>query len=668
MTDKEKNYYKKLRNISNFLLQNPEKNIFEIENIKKTDEYKNDLNLQIIIAAVENMPLILRGDFKTAISNLNQTISKANELGVWIVLPFCYNLLGTVYFHLAFFDKAYYSYNSIIHIEEEHNIHDMQSIAYNNIGVLFEHLGDAERAVEYFGKSLKLDMRSDLNDPAKLSSFIITAANYVIELCKKEDGKNAKLWLKRMEKHNFDTLNLIAVSAVYEAYTYYYIQIKDFEKSSFYYSKLKSTFESGLSTNEMYRALANYAKFCQLRNVPYEHYINKIQEYENNDTYEFSDHLSEINCVLNSYYTDIGNTEKIISSFRNYMRFSEINKTNNKDRQLKALDVIIDNLQIMKENAVMREENTWLNKLTGELEKANETLELVGKRLNIVTEIGRKITASLDLDEIIKVIYDFILEVISVDSFVIFIINEKKNELQSIKLIEEGVVFENISVPLSNKKSYAIQCYCTSSAITVSDVTKETNIQKIERGNGANKFNISSAMFIPITYDGKTIGVFSLQSKIKNFFNSEHETFLNSIGQYLAIAINNVKYSQKLKNEIESHKKTQTKLKKANKELKKLAVLDELTQIYNRREFYDEYLKFIELAIHSKLPLNVLMMDIDNFKKLNDTYGHLIGDKALVAVAGTIKKVITNKNSIIARFGGEEFIAVSVGEDEKEIR
>lgn len=139
------------------------------------------------------------------------------------------------------------------------------------------------------------------------------------------------------------------------------------------------------------------------------------------------------------------------------------------------------------------------------------------------------------------------------------------------------------------------------------------------------------------------------------------------IGQYIAIAINNVKHSLKLNNEIESHKETQRQLEEANRELKKLAVMDELTHIYNRREFYNAYLTLMQEAVKTKQPISVLMMDIDKFKTLNDTYGHLEGDKALVAVAQTICKVITKLHSVIARFGGEEFIAVSVGENEHEI-
>jgi diguanylate cyclase len=84
------------------------------------------------------------------------------------------------------------------------------------------------------------------------------------------------------------------------------------------------------------------------------------------------------------------------------------------------------------------------------------------------------------------------------------------------------------------------------------------------------------------------------------------------------------------------------------------ALKDPLTQIHNRRGFQQKLTACIEKANTTDKPLSLIIADIDHFKKVNDTYGHLVGDNVLRAVAATIMDSIKGKD-IAARIGGEEF-------------
>lgn len=92
-------------------------------------------------------------------------------------------------------------------------------------------------------------------------------------------------------------------------------------------------------------------------------------------------------------------------------------------------------------------------------------------------------------------------------------------------------------------------------------------------------------------------------------------------------------------------------------ELKQQSHTDALTEIGNRRRFDDVFPVEFERAQRNKQPLALLMIDIDYFKKLNDTFGHDAGDQALRAVATTIK-TLTRKPMLPCRFGGEEFAVI----------
>jgi diguanylate cyclase (GGDEF)-like protein len=96
----------------------------------------------------------------------------------------------------------------------------------------------------------------------------------------------------------------------------------------------------------------------------------------------------------------------------------------------------------------------------------------------------------------------------------------------------------------------------------------------------------------------------------------------------------------------------------ANEKLKALSVTDELTKLDNRRSFL-EYIDLVWKQNHRlNLPVTVIMIDIDYFKKYNDSLGHLEGDNALVAIAKCLKNNIRRETDFVARFGGEEFVCV----------
>jgi diguanylate cyclase (GGDEF)-like protein len=99
-------------------------------------------------------------------------------------------------------------------------------------------------------------------------------------------------------------------------------------------------------------------------------------------------------------------------------------------------------------------------------------------------------------------------------------------------------------------------------------------------------------------------------------------------------------------------------LEEANKKLQALSTTDQLTQLANRRHFQEHILSNWDLARREGVYLSVIMADIDFFKKINDTHGHLAGDTVLREIASAMKKSLKRTTDFIARYGGEEFIVV----------
>lgn len=99
--------------------------------------------------------------------------------------------------------------------------------------------------------------------------------------------------------------------------------------------------------------------------------------------------------------------------------------------------------------------------------------------------------------------------------------------------------------------------------------------------------------------------------------------------------------------------------KEAEIKLQNLSLMDSLTNIYNRRYFNTEYYDRWNLSQRTQTPISIIMCDVDDFKAVNDTYGHLVGDQVLITIAQAMSDMVKRSSDFVARYGGEEFVIVS---------
>lgn len=126
------------------------------------------------------------------------------------------------------------------------------------------------------------------------------------------------------------------------------------------------------------------------------------------------------------------------------------------------------------------------------------------------------------------------------------------------------------------------------------------------------------------------------------------------VGEMIANTLQNVRYRRSLQN-------MQQQLLQANIELQKQASQDGLTAIANRRKFDSTLQNELQRCARNKLPLGVILLDIDRFKLYNDHYGHQAGDDALKQVAQLLHDLAKRQGELAARYGGEEFAIILPG-------
>ncbi|NMA67954.1 MAG: diguanylate cyclase [Desulfitobacterium sp.] len=118
------------------------------------------------------------------------------------------------------------------------------------------------------------------------------------------------------------------------------------------------------------------------------------------------------------------------------------------------------------------------------------------------------------------------------------------------------------------------------------------------------------------------------------------------------LVLQRTKELEELNKKVEEQKK---ELEQANRSLKKLTLMDPLTELWNRRKYNKALEREWRRCLRSKSPLSLILMDLDHFKEFNDFYGHKAGDECLVKISGILKDSLSS-SAIAARYGGEEFI------------
>jgi diguanylate cyclase (GGDEF)-like protein len=143
-----------------------------------------------------------------------------------------------------------------------------------------------------------------------------------------------------------------------------------------------------------------------------------------------------------------------------------------------------------------------------------------------------------------------------------------------------------------------------------------------------------AVMVAPLSYAGKAFGVLTAINQAGGAEFGRHDLILHeAMANQAAIAIENARLFE---------------------EVQRLAVTDDLTGLRNRRGFFEVARRELERATRTGRPLSALMLDIDGFKRVNDTYGHAIGDEVLRHLAERCRRAVRDID-LVGRYGGEEF-------------
>jgi diguanylate cyclase (GGDEF)-like protein len=262
-----------------------------------------------------------------------------------------------------------------------------------------------------------------------------------------------------------------------------------------------------------------------------------------------------------------------------------------------------------------------LNQRTSELEKSQAQIETI-------YETSRTLGEILNLDEVVAEILNMVQKILGYRFFSIFVLSDKST-LSLLGAIKEGEMTRYPEPGATPLKGVHREIVNNGKPIRVFDVTKYPELELDPK-------DTRSLMAVPMVSRGKVIGVMDARSTRMGAFLDQDEKIFSILAGSAALALENALL----------HQKTQ-----------ELTVVDDLTGLYNFRYFSRKLAGEIMRAERYHLPLSIIMIDIDWFKRCNDTYGHLFGNRVLQGLAARIKECVREVD-VVCRYGGEEFAAI----------
>lgn len=276
--------------------------------------------------------------------------------------------------------------------------------------------------------------------------------------------------------------------------------------------------------------------------------------------------------------------------------------------------------------------------------QAEETLKQQAERERMIYGITQRIRQSLDLDEILQTTVAEVREFLQTDRVIIYRFNPDWSGVVVKESVGSG--WKSI-LNLEITDSYFVEnqgkSYQQNTIKMTPDIyTGDLSLCHLEL---LEKLQVRAKLVVPILQNQGLWGLLVAHhcSEPREWHPLESE-LLKQLAIQLAIAIHQSELHQQLQ--------------LANQELQNLAMVDQLTQIANRRCFDEILNQEWYRLIREQRPLSLLLCDIDYFKQYNDTYGHSQGDICLQQVAQALQQAVQHSIDLVARYGGEEFVVI----------
>jgi len=255
------------------------------------------------------------------------------------------------------------------------------------------------------------------------------------------------------------------------------------------------------------------------------------------------------------------------------------------------------------------------------------------QELHIFHDVAKALTSSLDLDSILQTIMEKMAEYFQPDTWSLLMVDEQKNELYfAIAVCSAAEALKNVRLKVGEGIAGHVAKY--GEKLVVPDVRADQRFAK--RIDKVTQWETQSIICVPLRAKLRVLGVIQLVNVDMAHFGHEEQFFLQALSDYAAIAIENARSVEKIQ---------------------ELTITDDCTGLYNARHLYKTLETEVYRSARFGYEFSVIFIDLDHFKQVNDTHGHLVGSK-LLAEIGYLIKAQLRLIDFAFRYGGDEFVVL----------
>jgi diguanylate cyclase (GGDEF)-like protein len=572
-----------------------------------------------------------RSLFEEALSNFGQARTQFRSIGDPAGEMRCLNGLGVVHHNMSHLESALEYFNEELRLSQDQNSRVGEISAMNNIGEVCRSMGRHAEALGYFLSAFSL--LNDEDGESRIRALILTNVGGAQRKLGRLDAAEENLrqaydMARRLE----DAPVRIATASNLGVF---YQDKKRYRQADILHREALSEAErienrllileskqhlARLLTRrgDLDRALAIYGEALTLGQE-----IGAAVRF-----YRIYRHIAEI-------LEQKGNYRKALEYYRRYVDARR--SVFDEDTELKLEQLAI-------QNAADREASqTELYRLrNAELREKSQELEEANKRLSLITRMGQDITASLKLERLMQTVYGHINQLIDAAILGIAIYQEEDQKLEYRFFIEKNQRIAPFEVEVVSETSFGAWVIRNGQEIVMNDVAAEYDAYVSSTEEVPSK-HAASMVYLPLRVRGRLVGLLTVQSYKRFAYSDKNVEALRALAAFVAIAMDNSLILDQVR--------------QANEQIKHMAHHDNLTELPNRRLLSEFLADYLPLAKRKSESFAVLYIDLDQFKPINDDFGHGTGDDVLREVAGRLKATLRESDTV-ARVGGDEFVAV----------
>jgi diguanylate cyclase (GGDEF)-like protein len=268
--------------------------------------------------------------------------------------------------------------------------------------------------------------------------------------------------------------------------------------------------------------------------------------------------------------------------------------------------------------------------------------ERIKQQLTILNEIGKTLTSSLTLKEVLKKIFFKVAEVFNPENWSLLLVDEEKNEL-CFEIAVGNAANSIKDIRLKIGEGIAGWVAQKGTPLIVPDVNSDPRFSR--KADELSRFTTRSIICIPLRIRDKVMGVIELINEKNLPSPGQYELdALSTIADYAAIALENARNFE---------------------QVQKLTITDDLTGLFNSRHLHYLLEIHIKQFETSRQQFSIIFFDIDSFKRINDRFGHLLGSRLLTELGKMLLGQLADEQEA-ARYGGDEFVIILPDTGKKE--